>query len=416
MLELKEKKEEPEVIPLEVQDLEGVLFRSNIWKSYLFHFFMGGHFISGVLLVFFMTWGKLSFVELMFLQSYYTVMMFVFEIPCGAIADYFSKKFSLFLGSVVLALMAIIYSIVPSLALFILAETLCAFGDALISGTDSALMYDTLKTMNRENEVAKISARNGSFLLAGIGLAGPLGSLFTLFMPVQCVVTAMFFPFITGAIIALTLKEPQVEDIENSKKKDNYLTILKSGIVELKRNKILRILAFDQVIACSLVFFIIWTYQLYLKELGVQVVFFGFVAASLVIMEIVFTNLIPKLDEKIRNKKRFLVFYTLIPAMGFILISMTKLMLVGIILVVMILSVGFSRNVIYINGINKHIEGENRATMLSTINMISSFMRAILYPLVGYLVMIDLNIVFLVIGIIIVVLALVSRVKNEYLQ
>ena len=145
-------------------------------------------------------------------------------------------------------------------------------------------------------------------------------------------------------------------------------------------------------------------------------VFFGFVAASLVIMEIVFTNLIPKLDEKIRNKKRFLVFYTLIPAMGFILISMTKLMLVGSILVVMILSVGFSRNVIYINGINKHIEGENRATMFSTINMISSFMRAILYPLVGYLVMIDLNIVFLVIGIIIVVLALVSRVKNEYLQ
>jgi len=415
MLELKEKKEEQEFDALNVQALEGIKFKSNIWKSYLFHFFMGGHFIAGVLIVFFMTWGKLSFVEVMFLQSYFTIMVFAFEIPCGAIADYISRKFSLFLGGLTIAITAIVYSSTPNLGIFIVCETLWAFAEALLSGTDSALTYDTLKKLGREKEVAKISARNSSFFLIGIGLAGPLGSLFTLFMPVQYVVSVMFFPFFAAAIIALTLKEPNHDLKKNSENPEKYLSVLKSGIKELKNNKILRILAFDLVIVDAIVFFIIWTYQLYLKELGIQVVYFGFVAASLTVMQIIFTNLVPKLDKNIRNKKRFLVFYTIIPGIGFILISMVNLIVIGIVLVVAIVGFGFSRNVIYINGINRHIEGDNRATILSTINMIGSCIRASLYPLVGYIVMFNLNTVFLIIGITIIVLALLSRVKNEYL-
>ncbi len=279
MLEFKKKKEKEVVFVLNEQERNGVAFKSNIWKSYLFHFFIGCHFISGVLLVFFLTWGKLSFVQLMFLQSYFTIMVFIFEIPCGAIADYISRKFSLFLGALSVAMSALIYSITPSLGIFIIGETLWAFGEALISGTDSAIIYDTLKKMGREKEVAKISARNGSFLLAGIGLAGPIGSLLTLFIPVQYVVTVMFFPFIAGAIIAITLKEPNHELEKETEKSEKYLAVLKSGIKELKSNKILRILAFDQVIVDSIVFFIIWTYQLYLEQIGVQLVFFGFVVA-----------------------------------------------------------------------------------------------------------------------------------------
>ena len=415
MLELKEKKENQEDNVLNVQELEGVSFRSNIWKSYIFHCALGCHFISGVLLVFFLTWGKLAFVELMFLQSYFTIMVFAFEIPCGAIADYISRKFSLFLGGLSVAIAALVYSSIPSLGLFIVGETLWAFGEALISGTDSALLYDTLKKLGREKEVAKISARNGSFFLVGIGFAGPLGSLFTLFMPIQYVVTVMFFPFFTAAIIALTLKEPNHELKKDSENSEKYLTILKSGINELKNNKILRILAFDLVIVDALVFFIIWTYQLYLKELGIQVVYFGFVAASLTVMQIVFTNLIPKLDENISNKKRFLVFYTIIPGIGFILLSMINMIVFGIVLVVTIVGFGFSRNVIFISGINRYIEGDNRATILSTINMIGNCIKASLYPLVGYLVMFNLDVVFLILGITIIVLAFLSRVKNEYL-
>jgi len=70
----------------------------NIKKLYLFQFLMNFHLISGVLIPFFIQWGKLSFFEIMCLESYFTIMILIFEIPCGAIADYISRKFMLFLG------------------------------------------------------------------------------------------------------------------------------------------------------------------------------------------------------------------------------------------------------------------------------------------------------------------------------
>jgi hypothetical protein len=64
---------------------------------------------------------------------------------------------------------------------------------------------------------------------------------------------------------------------------------------------------------------------------------------------------------------------------------------------------------------NNQIEIENRAKVLSTINMIASLIRAILFPLVGYLVIWNLNITLILLGTLIIGFALVSRIKNEYL-
>jgi fucose permease len=68
-------------------------WKLNILKLYLFNFMMGFHMISGVLLPFFLTWGKLTFVEIMILQSFFTLMIVILEIPCGAVADHISRYF-----------------------------------------------------------------------------------------------------------------------------------------------------------------------------------------------------------------------------------------------------------------------------------------------------------------------------------
>ncbi|MBD3194769.1 MAG: hypothetical protein GF317_06925, partial [Candidatus Lokiarchaeota archaeon] len=61
------------------------IWKHNIWKVYIYEIFIAFHLISGVLIPFFVDWGGLEFVEIMFLQSYFTTMILVFEIPCGAI-------------------------------------------------------------------------------------------------------------------------------------------------------------------------------------------------------------------------------------------------------------------------------------------------------------------------------------------
>jgi len=205
---------------------------------------MGFHLISGILIPLFLTWGKLTFVEVMFLQGYFTIMILVFEIPCGAIADYLNRKLCLFLGGLSTAFAVLVYSSMPNIFIFVLGETLWAFGEALISGTNSAFMYDTLRKMGKEEEMSKIMAKNQSYFLVGIGLSAPLGSLLTLFLPLPLIMRLMFLPFIGASLISITLKEPN-QDLE--RKIERYLTTIKSGFKELKQNKILRILAFDLV-------------------------------------------------------------------------------------------------------------------------------------------------------------------------
>ncbi|MFX1308772.1 MAG: MFS transporter [Promethearchaeota archaeon] len=418
MSELKEyTQEELEESSLEVKSKETYLnlnkWRANIWKSYLIQFIEGFHLISGILLPFFLTWGKLTFVEVMFLQSYFTIMILIFEIPCGAIADYISRKFSLILGALSTAFAALIYGSYPNIFIFAIGETLWAFGAALTSGTNMAFIYDTLRKLGKENDVSKVMARNRSFSLLGIAISAPIGSIIGAYFSLNLVMSLIFVPFIIATLILLTLKEPNHE-LER-KKTDKYFTIVKSGFIELTNNKILSILAIEMIITESLVFFLIWTYQVYLEALNFQLIFYGFVSTGMTLIQIVFNNIVPTLENKINDKRKFLKFYTIIPGIAFILMALIHFIPVSILLILIVIGFGFSRSLIFVKGINMQIESENRATVISTINMIASLIRAILYPLVGYLVMWNLNMTFILLGVLIIIFALISRIKSEHI-
>ncbi|MFX0136498.1 MAG: hypothetical protein ACFFDN_22855, partial [Candidatus Hodarchaeota archaeon] len=122
-----------------------------------------------------------------------------------------------------------------------------------------------------------------------------------------------------------------------------------------------------------------------------------------------------KLERHYKNKKAILTIYTLIPGIAYILIAFIFFAPIVIALILIVIGFGFSRRIIFINGINKEIETENRATVLSTISMIGNFIRTILYPIVGILVMWSLNYTFIILGISIILMAVVSQVKNEHL-
>jgi MFS family permease len=388
-------------------------WKSNIRKSYLIHFFMGCHFISGVLLPFFLTWGKLTFVEVMILQSFFTIFVVIFEIPCGAIADYLSRKLSLVLGALSTALAALIYSSYPNIIVFMIGETLFALGGSLISGTDQAFTYDTLRKLGKEQEITKTMARNRTYMLVGVGISGPIGSYIGLMLSLQLTMSLMFFPFIVATIISITLREPNYDLVKE--KHESYLKIVKSGVKELAKNRVLRRLALSQVITETLAFLLIWTYQLYLESLNFRMEYFGFVAASMTIVQIIFVNLIPRLKKLSRNKKLFLQIYSIIPGIAYIAMSFINIIPLGIALILIVIGMGFSRRIIFTEGINKQIETENRATVLSAIGMIACIMRSLLYPLIGYIVMVDLRISFIFLGALIIIFSVSSRIQKESL-
>ena len=129
----------------------------------------------------------------------------------------------------------------------------------------------------------------------------------------------------------------------------------------------------------------------------------------------IFNELIPKFLKKVKKKKMVLISVNIISGIAFILLGFAVIPILGIIMLFLIVSFGYTRGLIYINGINKQIESENRATVLSTINMFGSISMAILYPVIGLIVEWNLFFMFIIIGIMILILTAFSRVKSEYL-
>ncbi len=388
-------------------------WKGNIKKLYLFQFLMNFFMVSGVLIPFFTDWGKLTFFEAMLVQSYFMIMLLIFEIPCGALGDLTSRRFSLLLGAISGAIGAMIYSIFPSIINFIIGETFFAFSMASISGTDQAIMYDTLKKLDQKDQLTKKMGNIRTFFMVSLSISAPIGSIIAEFISIQMSMFLMFLPFSFAAIVALTIKEPN-ETIEITKQ-DNYYKIVKSGLKELRKNRILRILGLEYILVDALVFFLIWTCQPYLEILNIPIRYYGIVATLMTISQVVFTNILTYIEKKLQKKSLFIHFYTIIPGALFILMAYIKIIPVSVCLIIIIIGIGLSRNILFIKGINHQIKTDNRATVLSTINMFESILKAILYPLVGLVITWNLDAAYILLGILIILSVIFSRLKNEFL-
>jgi MFS family permease len=388
-------------------------FKSNIYKYYIYQFIFGIHTVRGVYYAFMTDWGGLNIFEILALQSYFMFIIFIFEIPSGALADLIGRKMALILSSLCVIAAAFAYSIYPYIFLFVLAETLWALSIALSSGTDEAFLYSSLKSYNAEEKISKVLGNNQTINLIALTLSAPLGSIIANFISLQFTMTCLAFIFIGSLIVALTFKEPPFRRKEEEKK--SYLKIIKQGFIELKHNKILAILCFDRLFINCLIFLLFWTYQPYLEALGIPLVWWGFISAGMNITNAILSFFIPRILKKLKNKLIFLIVIDLINGITFVIMGLNANPYLGIFLVLIIVGSGYPRYLIYVNGINKQIEAEERATVLSTINMFRSFFMAIMFLIIGIIGTINIIYIFLFVGVAILIFTIFTRVKKDYL-
>ena len=104
----------------------------------------------------------------------------------------------------------ICYSLSSTFYAFFIAEILLGIGQSLVSGADSALLYDTMLHYDRENEYLKYEGKVtmiGNFSEAFAGIFGGLLATFSLRLPFYCQILIAFI----GIPAALTLQEFNVK-------------------------------------------------------------------------------------------------------------------------------------------------------------------------------------------------------------
>ncbi len=119
--------------------------------------------------------------DISILKTVYSLVPVILDIPTSYLADSWGRKNCLFMGTLMTFLGFVIYSLTGSFWFFMLAEVSLGVGQSMLSGADSALLYDSLVEEDREDEYLHYEGRvtmvgNISEAVAGI-LGGALAIL-----------------------------------------------------------------------------------------------------------------------------------------------------------------------------------------------------------------------------------------------
>ena len=122
---------------------------SNIWKLYVIKASKWMALFMPIIWLFYEENG-LTITDLFVIQAIYSVTIALIEIPSGYVADVLGRKNSMVIGTFFGFLGILTYSLSFGFDGFLLAALCLGVGQSFISGSDTALMYDSLVELNDE--------------------------------------------------------------------------------------------------------------------------------------------------------------------------------------------------------------------------------------------------------------------------
>lgn len=330
------------------------------------------------IIVLFYQENGLSMQDVLTLKGIYSVAVVVLEIPSGYLADVWGRKKSLILGAILGCLGFVVYSFSYGFTGFLAAELILGIGSSFISGSDSAMLYDSLLKMKREKEYLKQESRVmsvGNFAEAIAGIAGGSLALISLRTPF---VLQSFIAFI--AIPAAFLLLDPNQDSKKSKAGFNHiLSIVKFSLwdnAKLRWNIML-----SSVIGCATLT-LAWFIQPYLKDLDMEVSTIG-VIWTLLNLTVGFVALLAHRVEGYLGKIGTSVFIVIGISSGFILTGWFH-SLIGVGVLFFFYFVRGIATPVLKDYINRITESDMRATVLSVRNFIIRICFAAIGPFLGW--------------------------------
>ncbi|MFX0099335.1 MAG: MFS transporter [Candidatus Hodarchaeota archaeon] len=386
---------------------------ANVKKMYVVHFCVNLHFVGAVLIPFFTNWGGITFLQVMYLQSWFLACLFIMEIPTGTIADKFGRKQSIALGTALCAIAAMLYgSNPPAFPKFIVGELLWATSSALFSGADNALVYDTLKELSREEESQEVFKKTATSARLSLLVSSPLGTVIAIVAGLHYTMFLMVVPMTIGFFMTLTIKEPR-KYIKSTKR--NYIEILKAGLKQFHKSKELKRLVIDAASIAVIAFLLIWLHQVKLEDMGVDISMYGLVRVVFIGGQIGAIFLLGKLESALKSRKAVLSLTTCLLGVSLILMGTTDSVIIVIIAITVGGGFGLSRWVLFDPCFNKYIESGERATVISTISMIRGIMQAIINVVIGVAVEASLDVTLVVLGVVTLAFTVLPRIHGNSL-
>ncbi len=380
--------------------------QSNILKLYVIKIAKWFMLFMPIVVLFYKDNG-LEMRDIFILQAIYSIAIVALEIPSGYLADVLGRKITLVLGTILGFFGFLTYSFSYGFVGFLIAEIILGLGQSLISGADSALLYDSLLESGKKNKYIKYEGRMvsiGNFAEAIAGISGGLLATLSLRYPYYAQTLVAF----VGIPAALLLIEPIRQKKLVKMKFTDILKIVKYSLhdnYELKWNII-----FSSVIGAATLT-MAWFVQPYFELVLLPVSLFG-VLWTILNLTVGFSAMIAHRIEMSLKQIKIMIGITLLIPAGYIIVSRINTMWgIGVLLIFYIVR-GIATPVLK-DYINRLCNSDIRATVLSVRNFVIRIFFAIIGPFVGwYTDNFSLQAALLLSGIVFFVLAVITLIMQ----
>lgn len=353
---------------------------SNIWKFYIAEFVGSFEFVSAIFVLYLLS-NNLSMTQVLMLQSFFTIMIFLLEVPSGVIADTFGLKRTLALSQICVIFGFILYGIFSSFTTFMLAEFFIALGWALNSGTDSAFVYDTLKGVNKETTFKKVMGNVNALSMISVGISSAIGGYLASLFGYRYLFFIGASFFFLEFILILSLKEPKMyQDIEDV----NYFKHLKEGVAYVYKHPIIKKYIIYLSLFSAFTYMLFFLIQPYFQIGGLSLTVIGLGVSGYFLFNALGYFCTDKITKLITDKNKLLVWLLFLVGTFFILLKFVNVW-AGMLLIFVIMFLSAVKELVVEHEVNIHCVSSHRVTILSVKNMSKNLFYTLFGPVVGYL-------------------------------
>jgi MFS family permease len=381
----------------------------TIDKIILINFLTRFHFYLHISTLFLQQQRGLNLVQISAIESVVVGTIFLAEVPTGVIADRIGRKWTLVLWALFLMIGELMFLFSETYPQFLLMALFTGVGHAFGSGARDALVYDSLPAENRDAAMPRAMGRVNSWGQLAF-FASPIIGAFIVgdleLVRVQVAIGLTVLALGLGAVIAITLREPETEW---TPERQSALAILRSGLNDLRLNPALRKITFVTVLTTPFTGVLMITLAPpYLQQNGVSPFAIG-MSLSIGSLLAAFTQRYAYKVETWRGKGQGLAMLLLVPGVSYLLLAAAFGASMTWLIIVWIYATNDMRAPLLAAYQNAQITSANRATVLSLMSMFVSLFTALMGLLYAGLATISLSLAFVVMGCVIILACIMLR-------
>jgi len=343
---------------------------SILWPFYL-AFFIGFSVdvTTYVGVIFFLSKG-LTLFDIGLLFAVEAIALLLFEIPTGAIADIFGRKWSVVTGWFVSGIIFMLTPLMDSLFSLCLLFIIFGFSFSLISGAQEAWVIDLLRRKKKSHLTQQFFVNDTSICNAGTIVAGVFAGFIIAYLGMDW----LFYIEGAGMAVAscfLLFAPNDLTHLHRTSSKKSMLHTIFAALKMISESKIVLFLMLGALFFALLkVGEVLW--QPYLVTEGIAVEYLAILGSLGAIVGALIPHTIHLLKQTIMSEKKILAFGTLFSAVVLVLIYFIRgpLFAIGAFLVVKFAIPSIVLPVAN-NYLQRHLTPSLRATMGSVKSMLT---------------------------------------------